>query len=328
MLQAYPDVGDCKISPDELHREGQDGHSWFDLQDPTPEESAEVERVTGLRVPTREELTAIEQSSRIRTEKGALYMSAPLVARAGDGDLHSTPTGFILTEKVCLTIRFAPSAVFDQVKADLQGEERAAPPEVFARLLEQVVARAADNLEFCGDELNKASHAIFHEDEGRTGKRHKLTQDTKKLRRIMTQIGLASERMSVARYTLVSVARMAQFVSERGRVWIGPDVDSRMQSVHTDIASLEQYEENLLSRVQMLQDAANAFISIEQNDVVKVLTIASVVGIPPVLIVGIYGMNFKNIPELNWSFGYQYAWIAMIITTLIPLAWFKWKDWI
>lgn len=62
----------------------------------------------------------------------------------------------------------------------------------------------------------------------------------------------------------------------------------------------------------MLQDAASAFISIEQNDVVKVLTIASVVGVPPVLVVGIYGMNFKNIPELNWT---------------VPLLWFKWKDW-
>ena len=93
------------------------------------------------------------------------------------------------------------------------------------------------------------------------------------------------------------------------------------------MASLEQYEENLLSRVQLLQDAATAFISIEQNDVVKVLTIASVAGIPPVMVVGLYGMNFKYMPELAWRYGYPYAIALIIITTVIPLAWFKWKDW-
>jgi magnesium transporter len=97
--------------------------------------------------------------------------------------------------------------------------------------------------------------------------------------------------------------------------------------VKADIASLEQFEENLLSRVQLLQDAANAFISIEQNDVVKVLTIASVVGIPPVLVVGVYGMNFKIIPELSWTYGYPYCLALIVVTTLIPLIWFKVKGW-
>ena len=60
---------------------------------------------------------------------------------------------------------------------------------------------------------------------------------------------------------------------------------------------------------------------------VKVLTIASVVGIPPVLVVGIYGMNFKYMPELNWLYGYPFALALVVIVTLIPLIWFKWKDW-
>ena len=79
--------------------------------------------------------------------------------------------------------------------------------------------------------------------------------------------------------------------------------------------------------MQLLQDAASALISIEQNDVVKVLTIASVVGIPPVLVVGVYGMNFKFMPELNWTYGYPYALALVVVSTLIPLIWFKIKDW-
>jgi magnesium transporter len=77
-----------------------------------------------------------------------------------------------------------------------------------------------------------------------------------------------------------------------------------------------------------LQDAATGIINIDQNDVMKVLTIASVVGIPPVLVVGVYGMNFKNMPELNWPWGYQYALALILVTALLPLLWFKWKDWL
>jgi magnesium transporter len=89
-----------------------------------------------------------------------------------------------------------------------------------------------------------------------------------------------------------------------------------------------QFSEGLVNRVQLLQDDATGIINIDQNDVMKVLTITSVVGIPPVLVAGIYGMNFKNMPEYDWAWGYQYAWALIIITALIPLLWFKWKDWI
>ena len=83
----------------------------------------------------------------------------------------------------------------------------------------------------------------------------------------------------------------------------------------------------VVNRIQLLQDAATGIINVAQNEVMKILTIASVAGIPPVLVAGIYGMNFKNMPELNWVWGYPYALALIVVTTLIPLIWFKWKDW-
>jgi magnesium transporter len=121
---------------------------------------------------------------------------------------------------------------------------------------------------------------------------------------------------------------MAKFTIDRARDWLATEVTARLQSVSSDIASLVQFTESVVSRVQLLQDAATGIINIDQNDVMKVLTVASVVGIPPVLIVGIYGMNFKNMPELNWSWGYEYALALIVITAALPLLWFKWKDWI
>ena len=330
MLQAYPDAGDCKVTAAALAERGLAGHTWIDLQDPTPEEIAEVERACGLRVPSRGQLEEIEATSRIRSEGATLYMSAPLIARGDKGVMASAPTGFVLNADICLTVRFAQLAVFDVVKADLAAVGRAAPADIFARLLEAVVDRAADHLEVCADQLDKASHAIFRPDQPddlKGGKTHKLSRDTALLRRVMIQIGRASARMSKVRYTLVCVSRMAQFAVDRGKDWIEEPVRERLGGVRADVTSLEQYEENLLSRVQLLQDAATAFISIEQNDVVKVLTIASVAGIPPVMVVGLYGMNFKFMPELAWRYGYPYAIALIVISTLIPLAWFKWKDW-
>jgi magnesium transporter len=103
---------------------------------------------------------------------------------------------------------------------------------------------------------------------------------------------------------------------------------NRLHVVSSDIASLVQFTEGLVNRVQLLQDAAGGIINIDQNDVMKVLTITSVVGIPPVLVAGIYGMNFKGMPEYDWSWGYPYALALIVITALLPLIWFKWKDWI
>jgi magnesium transporter len=94
-----------------------------------------------------------------------------------------------------------------------------------------------------------------------------------------------------------------------------------------DVLSLNDYEVHLTDKLQFLLDAALGFINTEQNELFKVLTIASVAGIPPVLIAGIYGMNFHFMPELTWHYGYLYAWGLMIVSTVVPVAWFKWRGW-
>src|SRR5579875_3764088 len=97
MLEIYPGHGDCRVSATDLPAEGLERYSWIDLQHPTLQEVAAVERVLKLKVPTREALEEIEVSSRLRMEGEALVMSTPLLARGEDGVLISAPTGFVLT---------------------------------------------------------------------------------------------------------------------------------------------------------------------------------------------------------------------------------------
>jgi magnesium transporter len=299
--------------------------AWVDLLDPGPDERAAFEQAFGLHVPTKEQLSEIETTSRLRIENDALYMSAPLIVAANGEPWIPTPTGFVLTRHVLLTVRFVKSGPFDTVAGELRGNQKCVASLAFVRVLEVLVDRMADLLEQTSRDLDDASHLIFRPDDQQ---RSKLSHETAQLRRLMIRTGRTSERMARIQYTLVCLDRMAKFTVERGREWLPTDMATRLQIVSSDISSLVHYAEGLVSRVQLLQDAATGIINIDQNDVMKVLTIASVVGIPPVLVAGIYGMNFKNMPEYDWTWGYPYALALIVVTALLPLIWFKWKDWI
>jgi magnesium transporter len=220
-------------------------------------------------------------------------------------------------------VRSAKSVAVAKVIAELGPKSEFHPTFAFVRIAEALVDRLADLLEASSRDLDEASHSIFRQQDAK-----RLSRETAALRQLMIRTGRISERMARIHYTLVCLDRMAKFTIERCNDWIAHDMVVRLQAVSADIASLVQFSEGLVSRVQLLQDAATGIISIDQNDVMKVLTVASVVGIPPVLVVGIYGMNFKNMPELDWAWGYPYALLMVVATAALPLIWFKWKDWI
>ena len=273
--------------------------TWIDLIDPTDDEIAAFERAFGMRVPAKEAIVEIETTSRLQIEKDALYLTAPLISVTENGRWLSAPAAFVVSKRVLLTVRSAGSKAVDAVAKELASAESFEPTFAFVRILEELVDRLADLLETSGRDLDEASHSIFRDQDAK-----RLSHETAMLRQLMIHTGRISERMARIHYTLVCLDRMAKFTVERCRDWVGHDLSMRLQAVSSDIASLVQYAEGLTSRVQLLQDAATGIINIDQNDVMKVLTVASVAGIPPVLIVGIYGMNFPNIPELHWAWGY------------------------
>jgi magnesium transporter len=300
---------------------------WVDLCEPGDDEIAEVEKHFGLRVPSRDQLSEIEVSSRLRVDKGRLVMSAPLIAKHGDVGILS-PTGFILTKDALVTVRFCQMAAFDQVsEAIAKEDEPIGGQDVLVALLEDIVDRSADRLERVAEELATASHAIFREPQKDAPKK-RLGRETRRLRALMVSVGRASEQMVKVRHAFLAIGRIANFVLDRCEPKIPDGLRDRLEAVKHDIESLDEFESSLTGRVQLLIDAATAFISIEQNDVVKVLTVVSVAGVPPVLVAGVYGMNFHNMPELSWPWGYPFAWALMIVSTILPVLWFKWRDWL
>ncbi len=303
-----------------------EGVAWIDLLDPTDSEIAFVESSTGLRVPRREALREIESSSRNYMEGGAVYLSTPLIARAFSSEGAVTPVGFVFNHKILITIRYAAFVAFDIVAEQSRHQPDLTAEEALVRLLESVVDKGADLLERIGEELDKVSHAAFHTDQTR-GPSKNLAAATERLRHALRRIGQMGDRTSQIRDSLLGVGRITGYLMETAcQDWPHP-LKQRMGAVRGDIVSLNDYEAHLANKVQFLLDATLGFISIEQNDIVKVLTIASIVGVPPVLVAGIYGMNFKIIPELTWTYGYPYSIALMILSAVIPLIWFKRRGW-
>ena len=315
MLQSYPPAAGGALGP---------ACRWLDLTNPSADEIARVERQFGVTLPDLDALTRIDASSRLRAEGDVLYMSAPLLSGTDTDRWATAPVGFILTPAVCITVRFAELAAFDAVAARVGAAPDTLPAEVLTLLLEEIVDRSADHLERGADTVNDTSQAVFFA----SPKRRQLSKDMAALRDAMRMIGQVSDRIARVRYTFLSIGRLAGFVIDRCTPTVEPRLRQRLDAVRHDIASLDEFEASLSGRIQLLQDAAVGFIGIEQNDVVKVLTVVSIVGVPPVFIVGVYGMNFKNMPELSRHYGYPYALALCVISVVIPLLWFRWRDWI
>ena len=105
------------------------------------------------------------------------------------------------------------------------------------------------------------------------------------------------------------------------------ELKPRLETLRQDVASLNDYDAHLLNKVQLLLDATLGLINIDQNNIIKVLTIVSVVGVPPTLVASMYGMNFEHMPELHWAWGYPYGLALIALSAILPLLWFKWRGW-
>jgi magnesium transporter len=299
------------------------GTVWFDLIDPTDVEHAYVQKVCGVRVPSRSDLDEIESSSRSYRENGTLYLSTPLLRREG-GQAFASPLGIVVSEHVLVTIRYAEYPSFDTYAGAVAVERSPLQPDtLLVGLLEVIVDRLADVLEIVGAHLDEVSTRIFHTDEQDRSKRA-----DERLRGLLKGIGRQGDTVSLLRSSLLGLSRMVLFVD--GTLGTGSDktLHARLKTIGRDLQSLTEYDSQITSKVQFLLDATLGLINIEQNNGIRILTVVSLIGIPPTLIASIYGMNFKNIPELSWSFGYWYALLLMLASVVLPLAWFRRLGWI
>ena len=299
---------------------------WVDLCEPTEEELAQACRDYGLDIPPREQLDEIEFSSRLQYEDDVFTISVPVTPHIKDSEEDVTsPLGFVLTKNVLVTIRFAHLHTFPGIIKRVERRPRTAP-DVFMVIVEALVDYGAARLEELRAEALAISNRIFHK-EMRSRQQTSVKRVNRMLRDTLVEIGDMGERLSHIRDTLLVMQRAVPFVAEHGNGWLGDPIRARLKMAGSDVQSLNDYEVHLTDKLQFLLDAALGFINTEQNDLFKVLTIASVVGIPPTFIASMYGMNFHNMPELGWTWGYEWGLFLILLSTVIPIIWFKVRGW-
>jgi magnesium transporter len=297
---------------------------WIDLFNPTLEEIARVAAESGIQVPSRESLQEIETSSRLRADGQVLYVSMPLVIQDEAAGFVPVPLGFVLSPQVLVTVRYSEVHAFAQVEARVKKDLDVGSTIVFAALIDSMVDFSADRLEKLSSDLAAVSATAFCP-KGSSVQANKRVAHA--LRESLNAIGTAGDQLSRIRESLLGLQRIIGFVLKVAADWLLPEQKTRLVTAQQDLTSLVDFEAHLSGKTQFLLDAILGFINTEQNDIFKVLTIVSVVGIPPTLIASMYGMNFHNMPELGWRWGYPYGLVLIGLSILLPVLWFKRRGW-
>jgi magnesium transporter len=307
---------------------------WLDLVAPTAEEEAAVEAALGIDIPTREELAEIEASSRLYQEDGAAFLTANLIRRGENDQAESSPVTFIILNNVLITIRYHhPQAFPAYVKRAMKPQTTAMTAwGVLISLLEAVVDRAADHLERAGQIVDETSKKTFGTKRALIGKQKSNARRAVNLPELIENIGEEGDFVSKMRDSLVSIGRLVAFM----QAIIDQTRDSkamkenrgRIKILQRDIISLTDHASFLNGKISFLLDAVLGLISIEQNGIIKIFSVAAVVFLPPTLVASIYGMNFRLMPELEWTYGYPFAILMMIFSAILPFLYFKQKGWL
>src|ERR1700716_3417853 len=297
---------------------------WIDLVKPTAAEDKAVERLAGIAVPTREDMQEIEISSRLYIENGARYMTATLMCAADTENPRTTAVTFILASHRLVTVRYDAPKPFMLVENKLA---RSCAPGitgemVLMELLDAVIDRNADILERAGSDMDNISHDIFEpEGAARTG-------HAKRYSDILIAIGRKGDLTSKVRESLVSIGRVVTFVTAAVDVKWSKDMREQLKTMQRDVVSLTDHASYLSNKITFVLDAMLGVVNLEQNNIIKLFSVMAVILMPPTLIASIYGMNFKSMPELEWTHGYPYALVSMLLAAVGPYVFFKWKKWL
>jgi magnesium transporter len=295
--------------------------SWIDLYRPLPAQVAVV-RAMGADVPTLADMEEIEISNRLYRENGVDYLTVVLPGLSESKTPTSGPVCFILMPTRLITVRHHAPRPFETYpdRADKVGPGCDGPRAMFLSLVEEIVGRLADLLEGIGRGLDSLTAKVF--EEGAKASDAALQEGLKAVARQADLLG----RVRLALLTLeraVSYFGQSQLDSASAQ-----DLRPVVKGVMRDIQALEVHADYLNSRIAMASDVTLGMVNLAQNSTVKIVSVVSAIFLPPTVIASAYGMNFANMPELDWRFGYPMALAMMVASAVFTYLFFKWKRWL
>jgi magnesium transporter len=292
------------------------GAVWIDMITPTQHEDQEVEDYLQCKIPTRSDPDFAEALEAHYAENGVRYLQASVVGKHG--------VIFVICGPTLVTVRYDASQSFEILGRKLcKSWDHTLEPDVIALgLVQTLINRSAHALGKVGTTLDEIGATVFKAQRDKTH-RAKVYYQT------LDALGREEERISNLRESLLSLQRLLLFLSAEGRVeQLSKPVRQSMKAALRDLESLEEDASFKAQKVQFVLDATLGLINLAQNDIIKLFSVLAVIFMPPTVIASIYGMNFKEMPELNWRFGYPLALFVMVCAAVLPYLIFRWKKWL
>jgi magnesium transporter len=294
---------------------------WIDLLKPSEAERLALSAALGIRLPDEAGMRQIESSSRLHVDKGAVHLTTNLVTGFEGPESALSPLLIVATPTALVTLRHNESRALTMFT-----ERIGAQPDLFAgrddgllALLDAILDRMADTLEIMGGRVDDLSRRVFHISPIR---RERRPQD------LLHGIGRAGNMTHKIRDGIAGMVRAISFIGPTmAGGWEGERL-ARFRALGNDADSLKEHAQFMTNEITFLLDATLGQISIEQNKIVKVVSVVALVFGPPTLFAGIWGMNFRHIPELGWKWGYALALGVMAVSAVLPLAYFKRRGWL
>ncbi len=324
MLMTYRHIGDRLVAGEAA----QGPAVWLDLLNPTADEDRQIEALLGISLPTREEMQEIEVSARLYNEDGAEFMTIAAVTRIDTDDPILTPITFVLKGSTLVTVRYDETKAFANFLVRAQRPNAipcATGEQIMLSLIEALGDRLADALERTATEIDNISREVF--------RKRRIAGEAAKARDLeglLERIGASGDLLTKVRESLVSINRLLTYHTtvEQNDRKASKDAKVRAKTLYRDVVALTDQTAFLSNKVNFLLDATLGLINLQQNQIIKIFSVAAVVFLPPTLVASIYGMNFEYMPELKWLGGYPFAIALMILSAVLPYLYFKRRGWL
>ena len=286
---------------------------WVDVYSPTDEEKEWVSKYFEIVFPAKQKTEEIEVSSRYWEDEESITINSYFLIKEKENAFNETVT-FILKKHYIITVRYRELRTFNEFIKKLMSNPKFYEDGfyVLTGILEIRIDSDADTLEFIAREISKLGRIVF------TGV--DITEQ------IIESISSYEDLNMTIRENLIDKQRVLSSLLKSYK--LPKDIREEVRIMIKDVNSLIDYTNFNFERLDYLQNTFLGLLNIEQNKVMKIFTLMSVIFLPPTLIAAIYGMNFRYMPELTWKYGYPFALLLILISAILPLYFFKKKGWL
>lgn len=300
---------------------------WIDVDTCTADEVTRLEQLLHIKLPPVREVRLIEQQRQYYADRKALYITLPIVVSSQSSNPVTGALVVVVTPQFLITLRQSESRAIANYAEHLSkhAPQLATSSTAFVGLVEAIVGRLADLGENVSYQMEQVSRIAFLDSLQRAKTPGGGKADS--WSKVLQGLGSTARLNHRALDALAGLDRMLAFLQQQGGSYLDAESLKRLSQLQTDINHLTSQSQSMVNEATFMLDAIVGAISIEQNNVIKIFSMVSVILMPPTMVASIYGMNFTHMPELALPWAYPAALVLMLISAILPWWWFKRNGW-